>query len=189
MKRLITILTALTLLSCGGEKGASDNNQKVVEFDRKTAEYESIDEFGEQMFKLIQADNYSKILDLIPDLTEYKSLINSSSLSDKNKERAINGLEKELKGNIESLKRSYTRLQEQTEQSGIDWSKSQLDYIDYNHTKKDRIESADIFLNFSFKGVNYKIELKDCLKIGDTWLIGEQINWKNAESSRYYDGW
>jgi len=186
MKQLLTILTTLTLLSCGGDKGTGDNAEIVSEFDRKTSDYETIDEFGGQIFKLIQADNYNKILDLMPDLIEYKMLVNNSSLSDDKKERTIEGLEKKLKGNIESLKQTYSQLKGQTEKSGIDWSKSKLDYIDYNHKKKDKLESADIYLNFSFKGVNYKIELKGCLKIGDAWLIGDKINWESSGSS-YYD--
>jgi hypothetical protein len=183
MKRLLTILTTLTLLSCGGDKVKIDNGLTVVQFDRKTSDFETIDEFGGQIFKLIQSDSYNKILDLMPDLAEYKTLVNNSSLSDGVKENTIEGLERKLKSNIKSLKMTYSRLKEQTEKSGIDWSKSQLDYIDYNHNKKEQIESADILLNFSFKGVNYKIELKDCIKIGDTWLIGNQINWKSSSNN------
>lgn len=189
MKLPITLFLAVTMISCGSNNDASNQNKSTVDFDRKTADYETIDEFGEQIFKLIQTDNYNSILDLMPDLAEYKWLINSSSLSEEVKENRSEELENELKGNIESLKKTYTQLQEKTESSGIDWTKSQLDFIDYNHTKKDKIESADIFLNFSFKGVNYKIELKDCMKIGDTWLIGNQINWQSSQRDSYYDSW
>ena len=186
MKRLITILTTLILLSCCGGIGTGENNETVTEYDRKTWEYETITVFGGQIFKLIQSDSYDKILDLMPDLTEYRALVSNSSLADDKKERALEGLEGRLKGNIESLKKTYSRLKEQTEKSGIDWPKSQLDYIDYDHTKKKKIESAEIYLNFSFKGVNYKIELKGCYKIGNTWLIGDEINWKSSGSG-YYD--
>lgn len=190
MTKLVFIsITALMLFSCSGENNSPENSIGDIDFERNTSNYETIDEFGEQIFKLIQLDDYNSILDLMPDLTEYKFLINESSLPSESKERTINGLENKLKENIQSLKRTYSMLKEKTEESGIDWSKSELDYIDYNHIKKDRIESANIYLNFNFKGVNYKIELRECVKIGNTWLIGNKINWKSSNGNGYSSKW
>jgi hypothetical protein len=185
MKQLLIILTIHTLLSCGNKK-QDDSSGTTVKSRHETVRFETIDDFGRQIFELIRHDSYNNILDLMPDLSEYTAFIDSSSMPEKTKKDRIEELEEDLKENIESLKQTYSRLKEQTERSGIDWEKTNLDHIDYKHTKKDNIESADIYLNFSFKGVRYEIELKDCVKIGKTWLIGNEINWKSPESNRYY---
>jgi hypothetical protein len=187
MKKGFIFIAILSLFSCANETRTTDNGQSnhVI---RRSNKAKAIDDFGEHIFKLIKADNYNEILELMPDLIEYKSLINNSSYSDDKKENILNGLETELKSNIESLKNSYSNFKKDKEKSGIDWTNTKLEYIDYNHVKNNKIEKADIFLNFSFKGVNYKIELKKCIKIGGTWLIGNQINWKNA-NTRYYDSY
>lgn len=134
-----------------------------------------MESFGERVFQLIATDQYNSIADLMPDLSEYQAIIENSALSQSDKDRFLNMLESKMKNNIESLKRSYTRLREETDQAGIDWEASQLDFIDFRHEKENKVEKADLILNFKYKGVNYKIEVTDCLKYGDTWLMGHQL--------------
>lgn len=185
-KQLVALVFGITLFSCNSER--VNNNKDTHDLEREIPQSKTIDEFGEQIFKLIQSDSYNEILELMPNLDEYKSLVTASSLSEEKKEFKIKGLEDALKTDIESLKSTYSTLRNRTEKAGIDWAKTQLEYIDYDHIKKDKIEKADIFLNISFKGVKYKIELKDCVKIGDVWFMGNQTNWQNS-SNNYYNNY
>ncbi len=186
MKKITLIILVFVVLSCGNNTKNTNTTTNNIDINNDIPKIETIDKFGEKIFTLIQSDNYTKILDLMPDLKKYETLIKNSALTDGKKETMLHNLESTLKNNIELLKKTYSRVRKQAEEAGIDWTKSKLNYIDYIHTKEDKIENADIFLNFSFKGVNYKIELNDCVKINNIWFIGNKINWR-THSNSYYD--
>jgi hypothetical protein len=179
--KLILLLVTFFLISCGNEKSKNNETKKEFDSNRQTPKNETIDEFGSRIFKLIQSDNYNSILEYMPDTTEFKSVITNSSLSNQKKEIEINKIENRIKSNIKLLKNSYSKLKQETDKSGIDWTKTNLDFIDFNYIKKNKIEVADIYLNINFKGVNYEIQLKECIKINNTWLIGNEINWVNND--------
>ncbi len=170
MKKLIVVLITLAAFSlCNGDDLSSQNNAV------------SIDELGAQVFKLIQSNKFNKILELRPDLIEYTAVMNNSSFSESKKKEMISKVEYFLERDTESLKKSYDLFIENSESAGIDWSNSSLNYIDYEHIKKNKIEIADIYLNIDLKGVNYIIELEDCVKAGDTWLVGNEIYCKGLK--------
>ncbi len=170
MKRLIVvIITFASFTLCNGDDLSSQNNAV------------SIDEFGAQVFKFIQSDKLNEILALRPNLNEYTAVMNNSSFSDSQKKEMINKVEYFLKRDTESLKKSYDLFIENSESAGIDWSNSSLNYIDYEHLRKNKIETADIYLNIDLIGVNYTIELEDCIKAGDTWRIGNEIYCKGLK--------
>lgn len=99
----------------------------------------------------------------------------------------MKALESNLKSSIESLKRSYDGLRTEAENRGIDWNKSKLVLIDFDHKRENGIESADLFLNFEYKEVKYEIEVKNCYKNNSSWSIGNYISFKNREN--YFDRW
>lgn len=169
------------LAACG--QLVSENNE-TSDFERKTGSYETMEDFGDKIFQLISKDQYKAVADLMPDLSEHLALLKTSALEEDEKERKMKQLESELKNDIESLKQSYDRFKEEAEKSGIDWTKSKLDFIDFKHERENKIEKADLFLNFKYKGVNYKIEIRGCYKFNDSWLMGNQINFKDKN---YYD--
>ncbi len=170
MKRLMVILITLAAFSlCNGDDLPSQKNAV------------SIDELGSQVFEFIKSDKFDKILELRPDLNEYTAVMNNSSFSDSQKTKMFSKVEYFLKRDTESLKKSYNLFIENTESAGIDWSNSGLNYIDYRHLKKNKIETADIYLYFDFKGGKYKIALNDCIKAGNTWFIGNEIYWKGRK--------
>lgn len=185
-KPMIFVIT-LFVVSC-----STDNVNRFEEgdskFQRETKSFNSMDDFGTQIFKLIQLDKYDEILELMPDMSELEIMIDGSSLDDDKKDARRKKLEEELKDDIESLKKTYDKFREKTEEAGIDWAKSTLSYIDYEHKKENRIETADLFLTFSFKGVSYEIELKNCTKISGSWLIGNEINW-HTQDARSGNSW
>lgn len=185
MKYLFSLLATILLLSCNPDQNTVAQKESGGETTRKTSDYETLDDFGGAIFKLIQANNYSKILELVPEKEECNKMINNSSLSTSQKERAIERMEDELKNGIESLKSSYDLTREMAEKSGIDWSKCKLEFIDFEHKKEHRMETSNIYLNFSFKGVNYKIKLSNCIKIGETWLLGDRITWQDNSDYNY----
>jgi hypothetical protein len=165
----------------------TEENSNVEKFDRKTGRFETMDEFSGRVFQLIAKDDYKGISDLMPDLSEYQKLLDNSSLSAEVKEREAKQLEERLKNNIESLKQSYLSFKEQVDRSGIDWTQSTLDFTDFKHTKENNIEKADLTINFKFKGVNYKINITNCYKLKDTWLMGSRISFSSYTNNYYYN--
>ena len=166
MKRAIVVLITLALLSlCNAD-------------DRNTPAYETIEEFGSQVFEFIKSDKFNKILELEPNLNEMTAIMNNSSFPDAQKKEMISKFEYNLKKNTESLKKSYDLFIENSESAGIDWSNYSLDYIDYEHRKWNKMEMADIYLYINFQGGKYKISLHDCFRTESTWLIGDEISWK-----------
>ncbi len=181
MKPLFTILIALTVFACS-EKTKSENQVPIPQL----YNYATIEGFGEEIFKLIKSDNYNEILELMPDMNKYSTYIKNSYLDDAHKQESLNNLEENLKSNFEYLKQTYTSLREETERSGINWSKCNLNHIDYQVNKTDNIEHADITLNFTFKGVGYKIRLSNCVKMENKWFVGNGINWISSRSYSSY---
>jgi hypothetical protein len=166
MKRAVVVLITLALFSlCNGD-------------DRNTPAYETMEEFGSQVFEFIQSDKFNKILELRPDLNEFTAIINNSSFPDAQKKEIIREGEYTLKKGTEFLKKSYDLFIEESESARIDWSNYSLDYIDYKHTNRNKLEIADIYLYINFQGGKYKISLFDCFRTESTWLIGDEINWK-----------
>jgi hypothetical protein len=184
MGKLLLFSLALCLFSCSSNR-ADAPLQNEAGPQRKTAEYETMEDFSKAVFTLITRDQYPQLAELVPELSEYQQIVNNSSWAMEKKEQKSKELESIARNKIESLKRTYTRFKEETEKAGIDWSKAAFDHIDFEHSKKDNIEKADISINFKYKGVNYRIELKECYKFKDTWLLGEQINFQEEIPSRY----
>jgi len=58
-----------------------------------------------------------------------------------------------------------------------------IDYIGFEHKRKDKIEDVDINLYVKSNGVTHKIWLHDCLKSDCTWLMGNEIYWKAHKKS------
>ncbi len=180
MKRVIVVLITLVLLSlCSGGDLPKQDNADTIVYDRKTPPYETIEEFGSQVFEFIKSGKFDKILELTPNFNEFTAIINNSSFSEIKKKETINKIEYQLKSNTESLKKSYDLFIENSESAGIDWSNYSIHYIDYKHQKRNKIEDADIYLYIGYNGVTHKIALHDCLKTESTWLMGNEIYWKN----------
>ena len=170
---LASVVVTFVFLGCGG----TENRRRTSNNERTT-----INSLGKEVFDYVKHNDYHSILNLLPDVEKYKELIRYSYLSEKAKSEAIGKIENNLKSDIQNLKSSYTRLVDKANRAGIDWSKTNLSYVDYVHRKQKRIESSDIVLNFTFKGVNYQIELRDCMKIGGVWYIGSNIIYKEDDS-------
>ena len=165
MKRAVVVLITLALFSlCNAD-------------DRNTPDYETMEEFGSQVFEFIQSDKFDKILELRPNMNEMTAIINNSLYPDAQKKGMINYNSNPKKG-TESLKKSYDLFIENSESAGIDWSNYNLEYIDYKHRNYNKIETADIYLYINFQGGKYKISLNDCSRTESTWLIGDEISWK-----------
>lgn len=189
MKKIIIFSFTLFLIGCSNNStNSNDKTEAPSDFNRKTGSYETMDDFAAKVFELIIKDDYKSIADLMPDLTEYNSLLNNSTAKQEDKDREAKTLENKLKNNIESLKQSYTNFKEASEKSGVDWTQSTLDFTDFKHEKTNNIESADLTLNFKYKGVNYKIYIKNCYKLNDTWLMGNRISFNDSYNRYdYYD--
>jgi hypothetical protein len=138
----------------------------------------SMEEFGNKIFELVRNDKYKTISDLMLELKEYKELLSLSTLNEQDKNRLNNECENTLKRDIELLKLSYDRLKKDVENSGIVWAKAELDYIDFKHTRENKIEKADLILNFKYKGVNYIIEIFNCYYLKDNWFMGNEIRFR-----------
>ena len=179
MKRVVVVLITLALLSlCNGDDLPKQVNADSIAYDRKTPAYETIEEFGSQVFEFIKSGKFDKILELQPNLNEFTAIINNSYFPDLKKKETISKAENHLKNNTESLKKSYDLFIENTKSAGVDWSDYCIEYIDYKHQKRNKIEDADIYLYISSNSVNYKIALHDCLRTEGTWLMGNEIYWK-----------
>ena len=139
---------------------------------------QDIDEFGAQIFELIKADKFDKILELTPNSDDFTSIINNSTFPDAQKKQIISQAENQAKSHSESLKKSYELFNTNTQSAGIDWSNFSIDYIDFGHKRKDKIEDVDIDLYVKSNGVIHNIGLHDCLKSEGTWLMGNEIYWK-----------
>ncbi|MCC6599799.1 MAG: hypothetical protein IT223_03900 [Crocinitomicaceae bacterium] len=170
--RYLLLFIPLSLLSSCSHRKCSDGG---------------MEDFGKRIFQLISGDRYKEIADLMLNLSEYKELIDVSTLDKDAKEERMKALESNLKSSIESLKRSYDGLRTEAENRGIDWNKSKLVLIDFDHKRENGIESADLFLNFEYKEVKYEIEVKNCYKNNSSWSIGNYISFKNREN--YFDRW
>ncbi len=143
--------------------------------DHKTS---CIDKFGAQIFELIKTDKLDKILELTPNSDEFIFIINNSTFPDEQKKQIISQAENQAKSHNESLKKSYELFISNSESARIDWSNFSIDYIDFEHKRKDNIEDVDIDLYVKSNGIKHKIGLHDCLKSEGTWLIGNEIYWK-----------
>lgn len=169
MKRVVVVLITLVLLSlCNGDDLPKLDKADSIAYDRTTPTYETIEEFGSQVFEFIKSDKFDKILELRPNFNEFTAIINNSSFSGLKKKETINKIEYQLKSNTESLKKSYDLFIENSKSTGIDWSNYSIDYIDYRHQKRNKIEDADIYLYISFQNVTHKIALHDCFRAKGT---------------------
>ncbi len=156
---------------------------EVVERKTTVKNRTSLIAFGNEVFRLLKQGNYENILNLYPNVNSYKSLIKKSKLSDKMKERGVSQIEASLKKDLSSLKSSYDALKIKSEGEGVVWKSTKLDYIDFDYKSEGQIEFATLYLNILFHGINYKIELKNCIKINGAWKIGKSIKWNTRSRS------
>ncbi len=57
----------------------------------------------------------------------------------------------------------------------IDFSNSQIEFINFKYTRTLNVEQADIEINFSFSNKRFDLILEGCSKSKYTWLLGVKI--------------
>ena len=101
---------------------------------------QDIDEFGAQIFELIRIGEIDKILELTPNSDNFTTIINNSTIPDEQKKQIISQDENQAEGHSASLRKSYELFKTNSESAGIDWSNFSIDYMDFEHKRKDKIE-------------------------------------------------
>jgi len=83
-----------------------------------------------------------------------------------------------LKKLNEKMYNAFNKIRVRGRRAGIDWNEAEYQTITSKTKERDNIESGDIYIIFSFKGVNYRIKLDDCIKTNRGWLMSDDPSWK-----------
>lgn len=172
--KLIFLFTVLvfTLTYCmSDEKNDDTIENKKVHFTRT-------DKFGKYMFNTFKNNDYNKFSSYIMDVNDFDYFILSVKANETEKKEFLTKKNEYLKKLHYKCKNAFTKIYKKGIEAGINWKETKFEGIDCLNENNKGFKEIDIYIIFSYKRINYKINLDDCRLLEKGWVIGDDPRWK-----------
>ena len=172
MKRFLffplMLLGALNLVCCSEPK-AEQPDELAQRIFHKLKEN---DQEGYEEMTLYSDSEYLKVFDAI---MEVRGEGMSKSEMAEERERFIDKVIPETRKKVSE---SFSRVRQEAEGDGVDWSKAEYVRATYKIRKKDGLEHTDILITLKSGRAEYQFKLDDCMKFDGEWFFTDDMRWR-----------
>jgi len=195
-KTLLTTFTLITvvLASCGPSTPTATEiaaQEKAKQDSIALAKrIETLDDLGKRLLSCIKANDFSELTKYIITIDEYLELMKNIPGYDEQKKNAkkedeeffIKSTTDNLKSQLAYCKHNFDEIIKKGTERGILWKDAEFDKVSYETKKENNIEQSSLKLIFKYRGIDYTIYLKDCIKTNNGWRIGSYMGFETDEN-------
>lgn len=196
---LLTLIFIISTISCGSSE--SNKNVEIVNLTSSALqanqitvtskeiipevlidkENSTLNELGKYLFNCVKNNDYASFSKYIPNTSILKSVLKNSSDQEK-----ANTSEKELTQSFKRIlaeaKASFDFTLEQGKTVGILWNQSIFKKTTYKISNEDGIEVGELNIFFNYKGIEYRLKLREVFKAYSGWYTVGPIYFVSDES-------
>ncbi len=180
MKKLITFIIAggiLSFCACGPSAPTAEQlaaKEKAIQDSIAMAKrIETLDDLGKQLLSCIKANDFSELTKHFITIDEYMELMkNIPGYDEKGKENITKEGTNQLKAGLAYCKQNFDGIIKKGTEGGIIWKDAEFNKVSYETKKENDIEESSLKLVFKYRGMDYTIYSKGCIKTSNGWKVG-----------------
>lgn len=139
---------------------------------------------AQAVLQALREDDYETFSSFVPTTQDIIAMAKERGASDSDVQKYVSAeLNENLRNNIKKAKDGWDEVRERGQDAGIIWSDTSYSRVDYKMKQERGIKKADIVVVFTFRGVDYRFELDDCVQTGRGWLMTDNMNWVETPRS------
>lgn len=176
-RTLITLVLLSFAVSCGDKEQTAAEKTEAAK-DQSSIKNSTLEELSASVILAIKENHPDLLADVIATRTDIENILSIYQGTEEEKKEILAGSEENAKNILANTQQALPEIRAKAEKAGVMWEEAKFSNAEYKTKKENNIETADLLITFSFKDLNYKIQIAECIKTKRGWLIFDKPKWK-----------